>query len=144
MTNKIYVANFGYDFHIGKYEVTEIDGATNATTSIVVGVGPYAIAVNPQTNKIYVADSRNGSNTNDVTVIDGATNGTVDIPVGMVPEPIAVNVATNKIYVGGLRRWNSESHRWDHQRDQHGDGWDRTDCSRDRLRDRPSLRSRLW
>ena len=46
-----------------------IDGATNMTTT--VGAGPSrAVAVNPVTNKIYVANNTNGT----VTVIDGATN----------------------------------------------------------------------
>jgi YVTN family beta-propeller protein len=55
---------------------------------------PDAVAVNPVTNKIYVANL-----TDDVTVIDGATNGTTIVRVGAVPEAIAVNPVTNKIYV---------------------------------------------
>ena len=47
-----------------------IDGATNSTARVAPGLSPVAVAVNPVTNKIYVANS----NSNDVTVIDGATN----------------------------------------------------------------------
>src|SRR5579862_2235928 len=54
------------------------------------GQGFYSMAVNPVTNKIYVA---NGSN---LTVIDGATNSTVTIPGA--GGALAVNSATNKIY----------------------------------------------
>ena len=36
--------------------MTVIDGATNATTTVSAGTGPNAIAVNPVTNKIYVAN----------------------------------------------------------------------------------------
>ena len=50
MTNKIYVANYDSD------NVTVIDGATNATTTVAVGTNPYAVAVNPVTNKVYVAN----------------------------------------------------------------------------------------
>ena len=55
VTNKIYVANYGSD------NVTVIDGATNATTTVTAWTTPSAVAVNPVTNKIYVANG--GSNT---------------------------------------------------------------------------------
>ena len=42
--------------------VTVIDGATNSTTTVAAGTAPMRIAVNPVTNKIYVA------NTNAVTI----------------------------------------------------------------------------
>jgi DNA-binding beta-propeller fold protein YncE len=45
--------------------VTVIDGATNATSTVIVGTGPIAIAVNPITNTIYAANN----NSNSVTVI---------------------------------------------------------------------------
>ena len=63
----------------------------------LVGTGsrPFAIAVNPATNKIYVVN--NGPNT--VTIIDGATNTTETVPVGTAPVAIAVNTVTNKAYV---------------------------------------------
>ena len=48
-----------------------IDGATNAVTA-VPGVPRGAIAVNPVTNKIYLASGN-------VTVIDGATNATTTV-----------------------------------------------------------------
>ena len=62
--------------------MTVIDGATNTTNTVVAaGSYPYAVAVNPVTNKIYVANQ--GSNT--VTVIDGASNTTTTVNVGTVP-----------------------------------------------------------
>ena len=62
----------------------------------LVGTGsqPFAIAVDPATNKIYVAN-RQGT----VTVIDGATNGTQSVTVGSAPVAIAVNTVTKKAYV---------------------------------------------
>src|SRR5258707_4018293 len=66
-------------------------------TTIGAGTNPFAAAVNPVTNKIYVANR--GSNT--VTVIDGATNtpGPMPVPVGATPVAVAVNPVTNQIYV---------------------------------------------
>ena len=41
----------------GSNNVTVIDGATNSTTTVQVGIKPQAVAVNPVTNKIYVANA---------------------------------------------------------------------------------------
>jgi YVTN family beta-propeller protein len=80
--------------------VTVINGADNSTSPpIPVGTNPTALAVNPVTNKTYVANS--GSNT--VTVINGADNSTSPpIPVGTHPTTVAVNPVTNKIYVASV------------------------------------------
>jgi YVTN family beta-propeller protein len=88
--------------------VTVIDGHTNATASVEVGMCPVAIAVNEKTNKIYVADFGHTSlycgscfNYGDVTVIDGETNSTTTLVDGNAkfPQAVALNLATNKIYV---------------------------------------------
>src|SRR5215469_3364366 len=52
---------------------------------------PAALAVNPVTNKIYVASSP-------ITVIDGATNAVTSIVAGGFPVAVAANPVTNKIY----------------------------------------------
>lgn len=75
--------------------VTIIDGATNVTSAVLAGSGPEAVAVNPVTNKIYVANGDSGT----VTVIDGATNATTTVGAGSGPTALAVNPVTNKIYV---------------------------------------------
>ena len=49
-----------------------------AQSLVDTGSQPFAVAVNPATNKIYVVN--NGPNT--VTVIDGATNTTRTVTVG--------------------------------------------------------------
>src|ERR1043165_2459173 len=72
--------------------VARVDTSQGA---IPTGAGPQALAVNPATNKIYVANY--GSNT--VTVIDGSNNTTSTVMAGSHPFAIAVNPATNKIYV---------------------------------------------
>ncbi|HLJ85226.1 MAG TPA: YncE family protein [Candidatus Angelobacter sp.] len=64
-------------------------------STVNVGAGPVALAVNSATNKIYVANNDSAS----VTVIDGATNSTVDVLVDSHPIAVAVNETTNKIYV---------------------------------------------
>ena len=48
------------------------------TTTVPADSNPYAVAVNPVTNKIYVANRASNS----VTVIDGATNLTTTVPAG--------------------------------------------------------------
>lgn len=64
--------------------------------TIPVGTDPQGVAVNPLTNRIYVAN--HGSN--DVSVIDGATNTVVaTVPVGVEPQAIGVNPSTNLVYV---------------------------------------------
>lgn len=83
-----------------------VSGSAKATSSVIldnepalgnisVGQDPVAIAVNPVTNKIYVAN--NADNT--VTTIDGATNATTTIPVCTAPAGIGVNSVTDRIYV---------------------------------------------
>jgi YVTN family beta-propeller protein len=64
---------------------------------IEVGDSPYGVAVNPVTNRIYVAEG--GSST--VSVIDGARNAVVTaIPLDSWPLGAAVNPETNREYVG--------------------------------------------
>jgi hypothetical protein len=74
-----------------------IDGATLSTQTITDAGRPFAIAVNPVTNKIYAT---NGNGT--VTVIDGVTLSTQTIAVGSLPYFVAVNTVTNKVYVANL------------------------------------------
>ena len=69
---------------LGSGTVTVIDGATNTHHDRYRGQPvPCAVAVNPVTNKIYVANYGGGN----VTVIDGATNSTTTVTVGTGPDP---------------------------------------------------------
>jgi YVTN family beta-propeller protein len=74
-----------------------IDGTTNEVIKeIPVGINPQGVAINPDTNRIYVANF--GSNT--TSVIDGTTNEVIkEIPVGINPTAVAVNPDTNLLYV---------------------------------------------
>ena len=75
--------------------MTGIASADWVTTKVPLGAEPWAMAVNPVTNKIYVSNYDDSS----VTVIDGATNSTTLVAAGKYPIAIAVNPVTNKIYV---------------------------------------------
>ena len=64
--------------------------------NIRVGATPVAIAVNPSTNMIYVANSDDNTS----SVINGASESVVTkITTGHDPEGIAVNPSTNMMYV---------------------------------------------
>ena len=111
VTNKIYVANdcVAIIDCTNPGNVTVIDGATNSTTTLTDpnAITPQFVAVNPVTNKIYVANAGNlgdyppGLNHGNITVIDGATNATTTLtdPNAVAPQAVAVNQTTNKIYV---------------------------------------------
>jgi len=80
---------------------TVIDGTDLSTELLPVGDGPYAVTVNPVTNRIYVSNRNSAT----VTVIDGTGHSTQTVAVGNEPHGVAVNSVTNRIYVG-----NSGSH----------------------------------
>src|SRR5579862_5906253 len=66
------------------------------SATISVGSSPNGVAVNPATNRIYVANRAD----NTVSVIDGRTYAVVaTVPVGPGPAGVAVNPATNRVYV---------------------------------------------
>ena len=69
--------------------------AQRVTATVGVGNSPAAVAVNPVTNRIYVANTAGNS----VTIIDGSNNSTTTVNVGTGPQAIAVNPVTNEIYV---------------------------------------------
>lgn len=74
-------------------------GSVNAdfvVDTISVGTNPYAVAINPATNRTYIANYSSGT----ITVINGATSDTIGtIAVGTNPRAVAVNALNNKIYV---------------------------------------------
>ena len=96
-----------------------IDGATNSTTTLTDpnAITPNSVAVNPVTNKIYVANTGNypTANHGNVTVIDGATNSTTTVtdPNAIAPGGsdargfgVAVDSTTDKIYVANAGSHN--------------------------------------
>jgi YVTN family beta-propeller protein len=70
--------------------------AQSFTVSVGTQSAPVAIAFNPVTGQIYVANNGSAS----VTVINSVTeNSVATIPVGTNPNAIAINPVTNTIYV---------------------------------------------
>jgi len=96
--NRIYIVNSGSN------NLTVVDGATDTVTiTIPVGTSPSGVAVDPQSQFIYVAnagDAKTGD-PGSVTVINGETNATTTLtdPSAKNPAAIAANPTTNKIYV---------------------------------------------
>ena len=82
-------------FSLAAITFAPLTQAQKVTTTVTVGSNPFAVAVNPVTNKTYVVNKMS----NNLTVIDGATNTTATVNTGTAPVAIAVNPATNKIYV---------------------------------------------
>jgi YVTN family beta-propeller protein len=89
MTHRCYVANNGSN------DVTILDEATPATTTVTAGLGPTYVAVNTVNNTVYVANSADGT----VTIIDGASSGTTTVPADSQPCAVAVNPVTGVAYV---------------------------------------------
>jgi YVTN family beta-propeller protein len=77
--------------------VSVINGASNSViTTIAVGESPYGVGVNPQTSRIYVANSFARC----VSIIDGTSNSVIDtIGAGEFPNGVGINPQTNRIYV---------------------------------------------
>src|SRR5215813_4951845 len=106
-TNKIYVTSFNPDASDTSRSVSLIDGATNGVTALTDpnADDPIAVAVNPITNKIYVANignvGKNGTNIGSITVIDGPTDSTTNVvdPNAYSPHAVAVNPMSNKVYI---------------------------------------------
>ena len=97
VTNVNVVTNTIHDASI--FGDTVIDGATNNVTATVTipQFTPLAAAVNPLTNKIYLA----GGGANGVYAIDGATNAVTTptgFPILSKALAIAINPLTNTIY----------------------------------------------
>ena len=90
VTNKIY--------YLSSNNLIVVDGATNTTTTVPVGLSPGNVVVNPATNKVYVGNG--GDST--VTVVDGATNATSTVTLDVSPFAMAIDSILNKIYVVGL------------------------------------------
>ena len=67
--------------------------AQTVTATVTAGTQPIAAAVNPVTNKIYVANAVSKN----VIVIDGAINTITTVAAGTTPLSIAVNPVTNQI-----------------------------------------------
>ena len=86
---------------LATFLMPQLSCAEVVTATVTAGNGPYAVAVNPGNNKIYVANNVFPS----FTVINGLDNSTgtlpLNVPAGQIwyPTVVAVNMANNKVYV---------------------------------------------
>ena len=72
------------------------NNANASEPTVSVGTAPYSVALNPNTNTIYVTNY----NSNNVSVINGATNTvTTTVTVGTNPYGVTVDPNTDTIYV---------------------------------------------
>ncbi|MGE5098135.1 MAG: YncE family protein [Betaproteobacteria bacterium] len=92
VTNKIYVTGSPFSAATG---VTVIDGATLARASVMPGVSPSSVVVNPADNSVFVLAADSAT----VTRIDATTNETRTFPVGAGASAMAVNGTLGDLYV---------------------------------------------
>jgi YVTN family beta-propeller protein len=78
------------------HAVSVFDVGARSTRRVRVGDEPLAIAVNPVTNRVYVANAGSGT----VSVLDGKSDALLaTVNVGQRPYVLAANAVANKVYV---------------------------------------------
>ena len=88
-----------YVTRAGSAELAIVDESSGSVTNIATGATPCAVAINPTTKRIYVANHED----NTVTVVDEAQGKTVaKMEVGEKPQGIAVDARANRIYVANV------------------------------------------
>ena len=102
-TNKVYVTNRGYSPE-NTGSVTVIDATTYSAKTIDLSYtaakpapGPYGVAVNPVTNRVYVA-----STSGKLVIIDGDSDEVIDVISPAIPtglDGVAVNPASNNVFI---------------------------------------------
>lgn len=109
-TSTVYVANGESNsvavINAAACNASDTSGCASKPVLVNVPGGPEFLAIDPQTDTIYVADTGAGT----VSVIDGSTCNAADtsgcsrapatVSVGAGAFPIAVDPATNTVYVG--------------------------------------------
>jgi YVTN family beta-propeller protein len=88
-----------YVTRAGKAELATVDETSGSVTNIATGATPCAVALNPATNLIYVANHEDDS----VTVLDGTQSKVLaTVKVGEKPQGIAIDAKANRIYVANV------------------------------------------
>lgn len=91
---KIYAVSVGNDV------ATVIDGRSHTTNTVRTGGIPCAVAVDPGSGKVFVANYASGN----VTVIDSVNDSVVGtVNVGAYPQSIAVDSSNHKVFVLSTR-----------------------------------------
>lgn len=92
ITNKIYVT------HYTAKKLVVINGSDNTFKTISLNGAPSDIAINTNTNRLYVAVP--DVNDRGLIAVDGSSDSVIGkIDVGYYPESVAVNQLTDRIYV---------------------------------------------
>lgn len=108
-TDTIYVVNAGDNtvsvVNGATCNAHDASGCSQAASTVNVGAGPFALAIDQATDTIYVANG----NENSVSVIDGATCNAADtsgcgqtpptVAVGNAPNGVAIDQRTDTVYV---------------------------------------------
>jgi YVTN family beta-propeller protein len=132
VTNKVYVTNWESG------NVTLIDGATNATTTVPAGSAPWAVAVNPVMNRIYVANSGSVTVITDVPSNDTKVRAEFEHITGdttSLARPAVYGKAVNRStpdrtsMMGVLNRVGTAQSPWDWSAVTSGAGTDSITCT---------------
>ena len=89
--NKLYVT------HVQDSTIAAIDTGTHAVKNLQVGAMPSAVAANPLTGEVYVANYNDGS----VTILNG--DAPTAIVVGKHPQAIAIDATKKLVYVANTQ-----------------------------------------
>jgi DNA-binding beta-propeller fold protein YncE len=92
---------------------TDLAGCGRATATVTVGVGPWGVAVDQSTNKIYVTNNTGGDTPSSLSVINGAscdateTSGCAARPSeltgpGFAPNGIALDPTNHVLYTANF------------------------------------------
>src|SRR2546427_1094768 len=102
VTNTVYLTGGGSSGSVRGSRLFVVSGSNNTVIrTIDIGSGPFSIAVNPNSNRVYVANFYDWT----ISVVDGSLKSVIaTLPVSGAPDGLAVNPGTNRLYV------NDETH----------------------------------
>jgi YVTN family beta-propeller protein len=88
-----------YVTRAGKAELAIVDESSGSVTNIATGATPCAVALNPATHLIYVANHEDDA----VTVINATQRKVLaTVKVGEKPQGIAIDAKSNRIYIANV------------------------------------------
>ena len=109
-THTVYAVNAGSNtvavLNSATCNATDTSGCAAKPALVSVPGGPEFLAINPQTNTIYVADTSSGTvsvidgNVCNASDVSGCARAAATVSVGAGAFPIAVDPATNTVYAG--------------------------------------------
>src|SRR3989449_5218977 len=100
VTNTIYLTGGGSSGSVPGSRLFVVSGSNNTVLrTIGIGSGPFSIAVNPNSNVVYVANFTDRT----ISVVDGSLKSVIStVPVNGAPDGLAVNPGTNRLYVNDV------------------------------------------